>query len=144
MILLDTNVISALMRRAIEPSVEAYFRKQPPESLCTSTVCEEDIRYGILRLPAGRRREELGRAFRAFLARSLTGRVIPFDRACAEACAVTRARLAETGMMIARPDIMIAATALAHGAIMANRNVADFRRLGITVENPWRPTGDPI
>jgi toxin FitB len=140
MILLDTNVISALMRRAIEPSVEAYLRRQPPESLCTSTVCEEEIRFGILRLQAGRRRDELARAFRAFLARSLAERIIPFDSACAEACAVTRARLADSGIMIARPDIMIAATALAHGATMATRNVADFRRCGITVENPWDST----
>jgi toxin FitB len=48
--------------------------------------------------------------------------------------------LADSGIMIARPDIMIAATALAHGATMATRNVADFRRCGITVENPWDST----
>jgi toxin FitB len=139
MILLDTNVISALMRRSIEAPVAAYLRKQRPERLCTSSVCEEEIRFGILRLPPGRRRDELDKAFRALLAGSLANRIMPFDSTCAEASAVTRARLAATGMTIARPDIMIAATALAHGATIATRNVADFERCGIFVQNPWTP-----
>jgi predicted nucleic acid-binding protein len=139
MILLDTNVISALMRRVIEPPVAASLRKQRPERLCTSSVCEEEIRFGILRLPPGRRRDELEQAFRTFLDGSLANRIMPFDSFCAKASAVTRARLAATGMTIARPDITIAATALAHGATMATRNVADFERCGLTVENPWDP-----
>ena len=139
MILLDTNVISALMRAPVDYAVVAYFEAQPAAVLFTSSVCEAEIRYGILRLPGGRRRDSLAASFKIFIADAFAGRVIVFDSACAAAYADVRVRSETAGRPIAMPDAMIAATALAHDAVLATRNVSDFGACGILVENPWDP-----
>ena len=139
MILLDTNVISALMRPRIDPAVTAYLAARAPDTLFTASLCEAEIRYGIARLPPGRRRDALGAAFESFLAEGFADRVLAFDSACAAAYADIRVRREAAGLPIAVADAMIAGTALAHGAAVATRNVDDFSRCGITVENPWDP-----
>jgi hypothetical protein len=137
---LDTNVLSALMRPIIEPRVVGYIDVQPPARLFTSCVCEAEIRYGIMRLPTGRRRTALANAFEMLLASWFKDRTAVFDRACAAACAAIRVRRTAIGRPITVADAMIAATALAHGAVLATRNVGDFTDCGITVENPWDAT----
>jgi predicted nucleic acid-binding protein len=137
MILLDTYVISELMRPAIAPAVAAYLQAQDPETLFTASLCEAEIRYGITRLPAGRPRDALDAAFRSFLAEGFAARVIAFDSACAESYAAVRVRRESAGLPISLPVAMIAGTALAHGATVATRNVADFSGCGIAVANPW-------
>jgi predicted nucleic acid-binding protein len=141
MILFDTNVISALMRPPVDPAVAAYFGAQPAAALFTSSVCEAEIRFGAHRLPIGRRRDSLLTAFRVLMVDAFAGRVIAFDSACASAYAEVRVRCEAAGRSIAIADAMIAATALAHGAILATRNISDFAACGIPVENPW---DDPI
>jgi toxin FitB len=94
-------------------------------------------RKGIARLPAGRRRDRLAAAFQTFLAEGFSGRIIAFDSACAAAYADIRVRREAAGLPVAIPDAMIAGTALAYGATVATRNIADFARCGIMVENPW-------
>jgi predicted nucleic acid-binding protein len=137
MILLDTNVISALMRPQVDPAVAAYLQTRPPDMLFTASLCEAEIRYGIARLPAGRRRDGLAEAFRTFLAEGFSGRIIAFDSACAAAYADIRVLRETAGLPVAIPDAMIAGTALAHGATVATRNINDFAHCGILVENPW-------
>jgi predicted nucleic acid-binding protein len=137
MILFDTNVISALMRPPIDPAMAAYFADQPAAALFTSSVCEAEIRFGVHRLPIGRRRDALSEAFRLLMADAFAGRVIVFDSACAAAYADVRVRCETAGRPIAVADAMIASTALAHGAILATRNIRDFVGCGITVQNPW-------
>ncbi len=139
MILLDTNVISALMRPDVEPAVAVYIDAQPTDRLFISCVCEAEVRHGLMRLPTGRRRTALTVAFENLLADWFKDHVVVFDRACAAAYADVRARRASAGLPIAIADAIIAATALAHGAVLATRNIADFGRCGITVENPWDP-----
>src|SRR3954466_15752993 len=115
MILLDTNVVSALMRPTIDAPVSAWLTAQPPEILHTASVCEAEIRYGIARLPPGQRREYLAAAFATFLAQGFAGRILVFDTACAAASATIRVQREQEGRPIALADAMIAGTAAAHG-----------------------------
>ena len=140
MILLDTNVISELMRPVIAPAVAAYLQAQDPDTIFTASLCAAEIRYGIARLPLGRRREGLAAAFRTFLAEGFAGRVIVFDSACAEGYASIRVRREAAGLRISIPDAMIAGTALAHGATVVTRNARDFSDCGIEVVDPWETT----
>jgi hypothetical protein len=139
MILLDTNVISALMRPTIDAPVSAWLAAQPPATLYTASLCEAEIRYGIARLPAGQRRDRLQGAFAAFLAQGFAGHILVFDSACAAASAEIRVQREQAGRPIAFADAMIAGTAAAHGARVATRNGGDFAGCGITLDNPWAP-----
>jgi toxin FitB len=136
-ILLDTNVISELMRPAITPAVAAYVQALDPETLFTASLCEAEIRYGIARLPLGRRRDALATAFQAFLTQGFAGRILAFDSSCAAGYATIRVRREAAGLPVSIPDAMIAGTALAHGSTVATRNVADFAGCGIAIANPW-------
>ena len=140
MILLDTNVISALMQPTIDATVAAWLAAQPPDELWTASLCEAEIRYGIARLPAGQRRDRLQAAFAAFLAQGFAGRILVFDSACAASSAAIRVQREQTGRPIAFADAMIAGTAAAHGARVATRNIGDFADCGIGVDNPWAST----
>jgi len=138
MILLDTNVISALMRSTIDAPVAAWLAVQPPDRLYTASLCEAEIRYGIARLPADRRRDGLEAAFRGFIAAGFAGRILVFDSACAAGYAAVRLRREAAGLPISIQDALIAGTALAHGAAVATRNVGDFAGCGVTVIDPWQ------
>lgn len=137
MILLDTNVISALMRPTIDAPVAAWLAAQPPETLYTASLCEAEIRYGIARLPPGQRRTDLEAAFTTFLAQGFGDRILVFDSACAVRSADIRVQREQAGRPIAFADAMIAGTAAAHGARVATRNVGDFAGCGVGIENPW-------
>lgn len=137
MLLLDTNVISELMRPSPWPRVAAFVRQQETDTLFISSLSEAEIRYGIFRLPRGRRRDFLFDSFQRFLALGFGGRIIAFDGAAAVAYAEIRTRREQAGMPVTIPDAMIAATALAYGASVATRNVGDFIGCGIGVVNPW-------
>lgn len=137
MILLDTNVISELVRPQPEPAVEAYLAGQLRRSLFTAAVCVAEIRYGLARLPAGRRRDELTRRVEAFLAGGFGPHVLPFDAACAALYGTIRAEREGRGAPIEVEDAMIAATARAHGAVVATRNTTDFDGCGAMVVDPW-------
>ena len=139
MILLDTNVLSELMRPVINPAVADFLEAQQAEELFTTSLCEAEIRYGIARLPAGRRRDRLEAAFRTFVTTAFAGRILVFDSSCADAYAAVRTRREAAGLPISLTDALIAASALAHGAAVVTRNVADFSECGLDVINPWDP-----
>lgn len=139
MILLDTNVISELVRRTPEPAVETFLRRQRPETVFTSAVCEAEIRYGLARLPPGRRRDDLTNRIAVFLATGFPTQILPFDSASAALYGEIRANREAAGRPIAVEDCMIAATARSWGAILATRNIADFEACGVDVVNPWEP-----
>ncbi|HEV2098698.1 MAG TPA: type II toxin-antitoxin system VapC family toxin [Stellaceae bacterium] len=141
MILLDTNVISELIRPAPDAAVREFLRGQSPQELFTCTVCEAEIRYGLARMPAGRRRHDLTARIVAFLTDAFSGRIVPFDSACAAYYGEIRAVREAAGRPITGEDAMIAATARAHGAVLATRNLTDFVETGIAVINPWMPAG---
>ena len=143
MILLDTNVISELVRPAPDPTVAAYVKAQRPDIVFISSVCEAEIRYGLARMQAGRRRDDLAARIDSLLKRGLERRVVPFDRACAAAYAQIRTSREAAGRPISTEDAMIAATAVVHGYSVVTRNVSDFAGCGAPVLNPWRPAELP-
>jgi toxin FitB len=136
-IVVDTNVISELMRGEPHPSVLAWVAAQPRALLYTTRINEAEILYGIGALPAGRRRMALAAAAEAMFAEDFAGRILPFE-APAAACypAVVLARR-QAGNPIEKFDALIAATALAAGASVATRDIGGFAGCGLTIIDPW-------
>jgi predicted nucleic acid-binding protein len=143
MYLLDTNVLSAMMSARPPPEVAAWVSGRHPRQLYTASVCQAEILAGLAVMPEGRRRLDLEAAARAVFDEDFEGRVLPFDMAAAEAYAAVFAARRRAGRPAATLDLMIAATARAHGAAVVTRNVADFELCGVGVVEPWGapPTG---
>jgi toxin FitB len=137
MILLDTNVISELMRAEPAPVVLDWFGQQDAAELFISAITEAELRTGIAILPAGQRRDRLQIALEAMIEQDFQTRVLPFDSAAARAYADIAAARRAAGRPIAEADCQIAAIARAVGAPVATRNVKDFDGCGVTVINPW-------
>lgn len=137
MFLIDTNVISELMRATPAPSVLNWFSTQDPSTLYLSAVTEAELRTGIAILPAGQRREALRVALDATVAEDFEGRVLPFDTDAAKTYAEIAAMRRAAGRPIADADCQIAAIARAAGATVATRNQRDFEGCGVDLVNPW-------
>jgi predicted nucleic acid-binding protein len=137
MILLDTNILSELMRPKPAPAVERWLGEQPSASLFISAVTEAELRYGLALLPEGKRRAALLLAAEAMLAEDFGGRVLPFDSPAAAAYAQIAAERRIAGRPISQADCQIAATARSRGAALATRNITDFEACGIPLVNPW-------
>jgi hypothetical protein len=141
MILIDTNVVSELMRHVPAPAVLAWFAGQDASSLYLSAVGEAELRRGAAILPVGKRRDRLIAEIDAMITEDFAARVLPFDSAAAVAFAAIYLDRRTAGRPISFPDCQIAATARAHGAAMATRNVADFADCGVKVIDPWTHGG---
>jgi hypothetical protein len=137
MILLDTNVISELMRAEPAQVVLDWFGQQDAAALFLSAITEAELRTGIAILPEGPRRDRLQIALEAMIAQDFQTRILPFDSAAARAYADIAAARRATGRLIAEADCQIAAIARAMGAPVATRNVRDFDGCGVTLINPW-------
>lgn len=137
MILLDTNVLSALMRREADPVVIAWLDAQPPESIWTTTITVFEIRFGLEILAAGRIRRALEEAFAAALDEDFDGRILGFDLAAAQAGATIAARLRAAGRLVEIRDVQIAGIVAARKATLATRNTRHFEGAGITLVDPW-------
>jgi predicted nucleic acid-binding protein len=140
-IVIDTNVVSELMRPAPAQAVLDWFGGQDPSVLYLSAVSEAELRRGVVILPEGRRHDALRGAIDAMVTEDFAGRVLPFDSAAALAFATVFAARRAAGRPISFPDCQIAATARAHGAAVATRNMGDFAGCGIDVLNPWEEAG---
>ena len=138
MIILDTNVLSALMRRDTEPAVVAWLDNQPPDSLWTTAVTVFEIRFGIRILADGRRRRRLEDAFAEALETKLDRRILSVDRRTAEAAADMAAERRRAGRSIEVRDLLIAGITSARKATLATRNIRHFENLGIALADPWR------
>ena len=136
-VLLDTNVVSELMRRTPEPAVEAWAANRTLEDLFFSTVSEAELRYGAAILPAGRRREKLVSDIEAMLRDAFRDRVLSFDSGAARAYADIAAARHSSGRSVASADCQIAAIARSRGMAVATRNVRDFEGVDIEIINPW-------
>jgi len=135
-ILLDTNVLSALMRRAPEPAVVDWLDRQPIETIWTTSISVFEIVMGIQLLEPSRRRAELEQAFEWLIDDDLNGRVQPFDRECsAEAGRIAAARQ-RSGRAVEFRDVQIAGIASARGATLATRNIRHFTGLGVDLIDP--------
>ena len=142
MILLDTNVISELMRAKPDPGVAAWLDAQDASAVFLSVITEAELRYGVAILPKGRRRARLAAEVDKMLEEELGRRVLPFDRAAARSYATIGAARKAAGMPISHADCQIAAIARTRGARVATRNDGDFEHCGIEVINPWPATPD--
>ncbi len=136
-LLLDTNVVSELIRRSPDLAVEAWAAGHTLEDLFFSAVGEAELRYGAAILPPGRRRETLVSDIERMLRDAFEGRVLPFDSEAARAYAEIAAMRRFAGRPVAPADCQIAAIARARGMAVATRNVRDFEDMGIEVVDPW-------
>lgn len=137
MIVLDTNVLSELMRPEPAESVVAWVTSRPTTSQYTTSITHAEILHGILLLPAGRRRTHLLNAANAMFAEDFAGRVLGFGTDAALPYARIAAERRRAGRPISHFDAQIAAIARATGASVATRNVKDFEGCGVTVVDPW-------
>lgn len=136
MIILDTIVLSALMRRNPERQVVAWLDKQPRTSIWTTSISVLEVRFRLQILPAGKRRSSLVQAFDELLD-LIDRRVAPFDAAAAQHAADLMASRRKKGRPVELRDTMIAGIALAHHASLATRNTDHFADLPLPVINPW-------
>lgn len=141
MILLDTNVLSALMRFEPDAVVVDWLDAQPSESIWTTSVTLFEIRTGLELLPSSRRRRYLEAAFERVLHEDLDQRVLSFDAAAANAAGAVVARRQRAGKTVEIRDAQIAGIALARKATVATRNVRHLRDLGLRLLDPWSPAG---
>lgn len=137
MILLDTNVISALMRRDADAVVVKWLNRQPVESIWITAVTVFEVRFGLELLAQGRRRRQLEDAFDRALDEDLEGRILPFERSAARKAALIAARQRQRGRPIEIRDAQIAGIAAARRATLATRNTRHFVDLGIALMDPW-------
>lgn len=137
MIILDTNVVSALMSRMPDQRVTAWLDKQPRTSIWTTSVTLLEVRFGLQTMPVGRRRAQLLRAFETLLADKIERRIAPFDTAAARQAGDLMAVRYKKGRPGELRDTMIAGIVLACQATLATRNIAHFSDLAVPVMNPW-------
>jgi len=137
MIILDTNVLSALMRTAPEAPVVAWLDRQPADSVWITSITLFEARLGLALLPSGRRRQTLEAAFARLLKEDLENRVLDFDSAAATEAASLAAERQKAGRPVDMRDTQIAGIALARRATLATRNVRHFRDLNVPIVDPW-------
>ncbi len=137
MIVLDTNVLSEVLRVKPEPRVLEWLSDQPRASVFTTTITRGEILYGIRVLPAGKRRDGLWDAATKMFEVDFDGQVLTFDSAAADEFAEISAARRAAGRPIAQFDAQIAGITRSRGAQLATRNVSDFEKCGFDVINPW-------
>ena len=136
MIVLDTNVVSELMRPEPDPQIAMWVRSRDRQELCTTSVTLAEVRYGITRLPDGRRKEILLAAADDIFG-TFADQVLPVDAAAAEQYAVIASSRERAGRPISGFDALIASVCKSRGATLATRNLPDFEGTGIDLVNPW-------
>jgi predicted nucleic acid-binding protein len=136
-IVLDTNVISELMRPQPEPRVLAWADGLDPDAVAITTMNEAEILHGIARLSDGRRKRALQQSWEGLIAELFVGRVWGFSSEAAHWYAELLSRRERLGRPMAAADAVVAATALAQGAQLATRDHADFADVGLELINPW-------
>lgn len=138
MIVLDTDVLSALMHRAPDAAVVGWLDRQPADSIWISSVTLFEIRLGLALLPSGRRRQALEATFARLLEEDLQNRILDFDAAAATEAASLAAERRRAGRPVDLRDTQIAGIALARRATLATRNLRHFQGLKVPVVDPWQ------
>ena len=137
MIILDTNVLSALMLKAPDVAVVEWLNRQPPESVWITSITLFEAHLGIALLPGGRRRTSLEAAFAELVEADLENRVLDFDSGAALEAAELAARRQRAGRPVDMRDTQIAGIAIVRRATLATRNVRHFTDFEIPVIDPW-------
>ncbi|MBZ0257346.1 type II toxin-antitoxin system VapC family toxin [bacterium] len=137
MIILDTNVISELMRETPHENVKAWIAANKPTDLSLTTITIAEIQRGLARLPKGKRRNTLELKFSTFISEAFSGRIYSFDEDAAIVYGKVAAKREKEGFNTDAVDLMIAAIVKSRNASIATRNTKDFDGCGIQVINPW-------
>jgi len=137
-LLLDTNVLSELLRKEPSPRVIDWFSRQDQSQLHVSAVTQAEMLLGARLLPAGRRRNQLEQALDAMFDQDFADRLLPFDSAAAQAYAMVVVSRRAKGRPISQFDAQIAAIALHRQCAVVTRNVSDFADCHVTVIDPWQ------
>lgn len=138
MIILDTNIISALMHDAPDTAVLRWLDEQPRASVWTTAITVLEVSFGLEIMPDGRRLLARREAFGSLIAEKLERRVAPFDAAAAQETAVLMGARQRRGEPRDLRDSMIGGIALARRAMIATRNLRHFDDLGIEIVDPWK------
>lgn len=138
MILLDTNVLSELMRAKPDPQVLAWVDAQPASQLVICSITVAEILYGIARMPDGKRKQGLLGTASAMFDEDFAGSILPFDADAAVHYAELAAESEARGRVVDMADAQIAAIARLHDAVIATRNIRHFELLGVELVDPWR------
>jgi hypothetical protein len=136
-IILDTNVLSELMRANPDENVMAWLDSQNSQDLHTTAITVAELLYGVARLAHGRRKTALRGAIESMLDGELAGRILPFDGDSARRYAMLVAEREAKGRPISSADAQIAAICHAHDAVLATRNGKDFEATGVPIIDPW-------
>ena len=137
MLILDTNVVSELMRPAPDPAIASWVAERATSSLFLTAVTEAELRFGLAVMPSGKRRDGLATGLERMLETGFANRILPFDSGAARAYAGIAAARRRLGRPIGQADCQLAAIALARGMAVATRNVRDFEDIGIDLFDPW-------
>ena len=140
MIILDTNVVTEVMKPAPAATVVAWLNARDSSALFLTAITLGEIRYGLRTLPQGLRRQRLEESFERVISAAFTGRILAFGEEAASQYGEVMARRKELGRPLSVPDGQIAAIARQHGFAVATRNVRDFLACGIEIVNPFEPT----
>lgn len=137
MILLDTNVVSEVMRPSPDPRVIGWLNSADARELHICTISIAEIIFGLELLPEGQRRQGLEERFQSFLSAAFTHRVLSFDQAAARQYGPIMAERRRAGQPMSAPDGQIAAIACSQAMHLATRNTRDFHSCGLTLIDPW-------
>ena len=138
MIILDTNVVSALMQRTPDVAVIGWLNQQPAESIWLTSITIFETRFGLALLPKGRRRDSLEDAFDRLLSEDLDKRILDFDVPAASAAATVAAARQRAGRPVDMRDTQIAGIAVSRNATLATRNTKHFADISVEIVNPWQ------
>jgi len=138
MILLDTNVVSALMQSRPNPDVVRWLDDQVADDVWLPSIVVFELRYGLATLPLGARRSQLAQGLDQLLRQLIQGRITPLDGLAAQMAAELAAQRKGTGTPVDLRDTLIAGIALARGATLVTRNKRHFQDLDLAVINPFR------
>ena len=137
MIVIDTNVISEVMKPSPSLAVLEWLNQQNSNSLFVSTITLGEIEYGLRILPTGKRRYELKEQFEQFMLQAFRQRILVFDEAAARSYGEVMGHRKELGRPMSVPDGQITAIARSRGFVIATRNTSDFEECGVDLFNPF-------
>ena len=137
MIILDTNIVSEPTKEKPNSSVLMWLESLPRQAIYITAITVMELKAGVERMPAGKRKESFTRQNRYLVDEVYAGRVLAFDLPAAELCGALIAENWSTGRNVKFPDTQIAAIALSRGFTLATRNVADFQFEGLKLIDPW-------
>ena len=137
MIVLDTNVVSELMKTEPSAALIRWLNQQPRVSIWICTITVFEIRLGIGLLPMGRRRSQLEHGLARMLSEQIESRILPFDTAAAEEAAILAAQRQRSGRVGELRDTVIAGIAISRRSTLATRNIRHFADLPTPAVDPW-------